>query len=511
MAELFEKYKKEIIAFWEKLNKSKKLMLIALIVTMTFFFGYLIIRGSSSNYQALYRDLTAADAGAVVDILEEQNVSYQIESNGSTILVPEAELYPLRLELANQGLPNQGVVGFEIFNSSEFGSTEFEREVNYYRALGGELSRSIQSISGISFARVQISPPEQSLFLAEEKAASASVILDLERGFNIDNNQVQAIQNLVASGVQDLAVAEVTIVDTSGALLSANSSSDEWGSSSDHFALSREFENSLENDLSVLLNRVLGPDNFVVKVNADLNFDQLESESTTFTPVVDDEGIIRSQEVTSQSQSGGMTGGTPGTDSNIPQYQAVEGQESSSESQSSITNYEINQRIERQVYAPGELQRLSVSVIVDEETDQQTIDQIRGAVSAAVAYDEGRGDELNVSAIRFDRSLERAVEEARVAQEESQRRENYIYGGLIIFILVITAGLITFLYRKRSAQPQKGTQVDLRAADEEAEEALFQKDAEAEKTAKIKRELENMVHADPESAAKLLRGWLAED
>lgn len=513
MADFLKRYQEQIKKLWSELNSSLKIVVVIVVVFMSAFFGYLIIRGTSANYQPLFTELSTSDAAGVVEIIEENNIDYQLTGGGSTILVPENEIHRLRLEAANQGFPTQGVVGFEIFDSSDFGTTEFEREVNYYRALGGELSRSIQTMDGISFAKVQISPAEQSLFLAEEKSAGASVILELERGFNLSSGQVQAIQNLVAGGVQDLPLEEVTIVDTRGNLLSQNSSEDNWASSSGNFAIKHQFEESLIKDLNLMLTRVLGPDNFVVRVNAELDFDQRQAESKIYTPVTDEDGIIRSEEVNTENQQGTAgAAGVPGTDANIPQYQAADtAQGDSYESESRITNYEINERIEQHVYAPGDVKRLSVSLLVDQNTDEDSLIQIREAVAAAIGFDEERGDTINVSAINFDRSLEAAAEEARAAQEAAERREFYIYGGLILLILILTSALIIYLYRKRGLLVDKGSQLDVSVEEDEEEELLFKANPEQKKQAQLKKELENIVHSDPESAAKLIRSWLVDE
>jgi len=512
MAEFFAKYKEEIQNTWQKLNKGVQILIIVMTIVMAGVFGYLIFQGTSNSYQPLFTNLTTEDTAAIVERLDENNVDYQLGGNGNTILVPESEIYRLRLDMASAGLPDQGVVGFEIFNSSDFGTTEFERRVNYYRALGGELSRSIQSISGIEFARVQITPPEESLFAAEEKAATASVMVKLNPGYNMEADQVSAVQNLVASGVQDLPLAEVTIVDTNGNLLSqpTNSSDGQW-SDPQNFAMQMEFESALKNDLNSLLTKVLGPNNFAVQVNANLNFDQRQAESKTYTPVVDDSGIVRSEEMNTETQENGVTGGAPGTDANIPQYQGEGAAEGSSyERENTITNYEINERIEQHVYAPGEVERLSVSVMIDQGTDEETIDQIRNAIAAAIGYNEERGDVLNISSIAFDDSLENAAQEAIAAQEAAERRQMYIYGGLILLVLILTSALIIYLYRKKPAA-ERGSQVDLSVEEDEEEIDLFEPDADQRKRAKVKNELENMIHSDPENAAKLIRSWLVDE
>lgn len=512
MAEFLAKYKEEIQNTWQKLNKNIQILIIVLTVLMAGAFGYLIFRGTSTNYQPLFTNLSTDDTAAIVERLDENNVDYQLGGNGNTVLVPESEIYRLRLDMASAGLPDQGVVGFEIFDNSEFGTTEFERRVNYYRALGGELSRSIQSISGIEFSRVQITPPEESLFLDEEKSATASVMVKLEPGYNMSTERVNAVQNLVASGVQDLPLAEVTVVDTNGNLLSQPSGSDNnQRSDPQNFAMQQEFESALKNDLNSLLTKVLGPNNFAIQVNANLNFDQRQAESKTYSPVVDESGIVRSEEINSESQENGVSGGAPGTDANIPQYQGEDtGENSSYERENTITNYEINERIEQHVYAPGEVQRLSVSVIIDQETEEETIDQIRNAVSAAIGYDEQRGDILNISSMAFDDSLEQAAQEAMLAEEEAARRQMYIYGGLILLVLLLTSALIIYLYRKKPAA-DRGSKVDLSVEEDEEEINLFEPDADQRKRAKVKNELENMIHSDPENAAKLIRSWLIDE
>ena len=513
MAEIFAKYKEEFSTLWEKLNKRIQLLIIVLTVLMTLAFAYLIFSGSSVNYQPLYADLTTSDSAAIVARLDENNVDYKLGGQGNTILVPEAEIYRLRLDLAAAGLPDQGIVGFEIFDESNFGTTEFERKVNYYRALGGELGRSIQSISGISYSRVQITPPQESLFLSEEKSATASVLVELEPGFRMSQNQIEAIRNLVSSGVQNLPLTEVTIVDTNGNLLSNNNSELNQGVDPQNFVFQKEFEESLKNDLSSLLSRVLGPNNFAVEIYANLNFDQRQAESKTYSPVVDENGIVRSEEIINESQQGSQgAGGVPGTDANIPQYQAEGGNESSSyDHENRITNYEINERLEQHVYAPGKVEKLSVSVMVDQSTDEETIAQIRSAVAAAIGYDQERGDLLNVTAINFDNSLKEEAQAAKESLAAEEKRKMYIYAALIIFVLIVSAALIIYLYRRRQSQVATGGNVDLSVEDDEAEMSLFEPNQEQKKNAHMKQELEQMIHSDPENAAKLLRSWLMDE
>jgi len=262
------------------------------------------------------------------------------------------------------------------------------------------------------------------------------------------------------------------------------------------------------------LTRVLGPNNFAVEVYADLNFDQRQAESKTYTPVVDENGIVRSEEVSTSSQQGAQGAqGVPGTDANIPQYQAGDDAGAASyESEDRITNYEINERIEQHVYAPGDVKKLSVSVMVDQTVDEERLDQIRSAVAAAIGYDQDRGDVLNIAAVNFDNSLQQEAEAARANQAAAERRRMYIYGALIALVLLISAGLIIYLVRRNGMQTQPGANLDMSVEDDEDElESLFKPDREQKKDAHMKRELEQMIHSDPENAAKLIRSWLLDE
>src|SRR6056297_2989297 len=292
-------YIQNIKELWGNLDNKAKIMIGAGTVLMLVVFGYLIVSGDSTVYTPLYTDVVQEDAGKIVNSLKEKNIPYRLTNNGSTIEVPEAQVHQARIDLASEGLPHQGVVGFEIFDQSNFGTTDFERKVNYYRAIGGELSRSIRVMRGVDYAKVQITAPKDSIYLDEERSASASVLIQLDSGYRMNSAQISSITNLVASSVQDMSPSNVTVIDTSGNLLSAESNGNNMNSqiSQENMEVQNNFEQGLEEDLKRLLTKVLGPDNFSVNVSAKLNFDQREVESKTYTPVADGEGIIRSEEV----------------------------------------------------------------------------------------------------------------------------------------------------------------------------------------------------------------------
>ncbi|MFW5999114.1 MAG: flagellar basal-body MS-ring/collar protein FliF [Halanaerobiaceae bacterium] len=520
MAEWIRQYFDQLYSLWDNLDRKAKVIIAASLVSVLFALGFLIFSGRGSEYQPLFNQLNSRDAGEIVDVLEEEEVPHQLSNDGSTIEVPSEDVHRTRLMVAGEGLPAQGVVGFEIFDESQFGTTDFERRVNFYRAIGGELSRSIQNMGPVEYSRVQISPPEESLFSQEEKAAEASVLLQLRSGYELEKSQVKAIRNLVASSVQDLRAKDVTVVDSGGNLLSAglDEDEDEQFSSTNQFEVQRSFEQGLKEDLETMLSRVLGPENFSIQINARLNFDEREVETESYSPEEDDEGIARSRQEKTESyrDSDAEEGGAPGTESNIPQYQEDEEQEleDGEYTKSDITtNYEIDKKIEKQAYAPGELQRLSVSVIVSDSVSGDDREVLEDSVQAAVGYSEDRGDRISVTSMEFDDSLEQEIEAARSASEEAQMRKNYLYGGLIAFVALVLAGTILFLSRRSSGEEEeRGREVDMVVEGEQAEETTGPALSEEEKKRmELKEKLQKQISEQPEEVAQLVKSWLMEE
>src|SRR5690554_963442 len=254
MSDWLKDYIEQIKEIWSKLNKRTKIIIAisALVLITSFIF---IIFSSGPEYQVLFNQLDPVDANAIIEELEGQGIDYQLRDAGRTILVPANLVYKTRLNMAGQGLPTQGVVGFEIFNQNSFGATDFERNVNYYRALNGELSRSIQALDAVEYARVQITAPRESLFIEEEKSAEASVLLKLIPDYNISREQIKSIAKLVSSAVPGLEPENVTIVDTAGNLLSDLLKEDEMQGfnqrlTMSQFELQTQLSNQIRNDLT---------------------------------------------------------------------------------------------------------------------------------------------------------------------------------------------------------------------------------------------------------------------
>ena len=506
--------KEQLLQFWD--NFSKKAKIIISVSTIVAFLGLLILVNWASrpDYTVLFNNLSSEDAGNIVNRLQEQQVDYKIQNNGSAILVPRDRVHQLRLDLASNGLPSGGVTGFEIFDQTQIGSTDFEQRVNYYRALSGELTRTVRQMENVNYAKVQVTPSQDSIYSEQRQPAKASVMLQLSQYQQLSTSQIRSITNLVASSVETLNPQNVTVVDTAGNLLSAQleNQGSEGDNLSNQLEIQNQLESTMEEDLNVMLTKVLGLNNFVVKVNANLNFNQRNVTSEEYEPVVDDQGVVRSRQTQEESQQGTTTSpeGVPGTTSNIPQYQESSQQQQQSQSQEEIVNYEINKEVEEFVKAQGNVERLSVSVMVNEELAEEQQEQIRQAVATAVGYNQGRGDQISVIGMQFDDSLEESTTQAQ--QQLAAQNQQRLY--LIIGAIVAALALGYFLYRrsKSGAEQEAAEEIDYTVDDSGSEQAATTELSEEEQAKReMRQELQKLAEEQPEEIAELVRSWISEE
>ena len=337
----------------------------------------------------LFSDLTAEDANAALQELAKRDVSADLTNGGTTIMVPASQVHRLRVELAAKGVGTSGIVGFEIFDQSHYGMTETDYEVKRQRALQGELTKTIESLAGVEAARVHLVMPKSSMFRALATQPTASVVLTLSRTQPVGAAQVAGIQSLVAGSVEGLNADNVTVLDQAGRALSQNYADEGFAANDRQLELKKEVEDYLTDKAQTILSSVLGDGRSHVRVDATLNFEQIESERTVFDP---DGQVIRSEERNESSDP--ATGGSTG---------------------SSLTNYEINQTVERIVGETGGVKMLSVAVSVDgnyvagpdggapvyQPLEQQQLEDIGRLVQSAVGIDASRGDRIEVVNLQF--------------------------------------------------------------------------------------------------------------
>jgi flagellar M-ring protein FliF len=310
-------------SFWSGLSQTQRAAIYTLGVLGVGLLALFVLWAKNPAYSVAYSGLSEQNAGAVVAKLKELNIPYKLETPG-TILVPSEQVQDVRLQMAMAKLPDSGGVGYELFDQTNFGLTDFAQRVNYQRALEGELSRTIGKIEGVESARVHIVIPEQSLFSEAKKDTTASVVLQLRPGVKLAKAQMQGISRLVAGSVEGLKEGNLTVVDTRGNTLSVAADAD--GLDSDVFQTradaQRALEASLESNIRSLLDKTLGPNKTAVQVRATLDWDKVEQANETYSP----DGLqpqVRSQHKLLEDYPGGSRvagGGIPGVGSNVPTY-----------------------------------------------------------------------------------------------------------------------------------------------------------------------------------------------
>lgn len=539
---------------WDRLTPTRKVALAAVVVAAVVALILLVTWSSTPEYQVAFTDLKAKDGAAVVQYLKDNNISYKISDGGKTVMVPADQVYEVRLALAADGLPAQGTVGFELFDTINIGMTDFIQQVDYQRALEGELARTISSMTPIQSARVHIVIPKPTLFAEEQKPTTASVVVELKPGEKLSREQVRAISHLVSSAVEGLVPENLAILDTGGRVLSegaATTASAPVALSASQLEVKRAFERDMESRIQAMLETVVGPGRAIVGVTADMNWDQVQTDNEIYKPT-DEGNALRSSQVITEAYtgSGAVPGGIPGTASNIPSaapsYQTTTTGETGNSylRNETVSNYEVSKSLSRVVAATGQLKRLSISVMVDNITDTTTLEAIQPAVVAAAGIDFDRGDVITVSNVAFDRTY---YAEQRSAVEAAQQRD---------FILklaqwaAVAVALVALFFAARGIQralrpapaaveiagkalPAESVPEDVRAAllkqmerlGSAAEEDLTQLpsvktigpptfDAEAQaaaERAQMIRQLQLMAKNRPQTMAQIIQFWLAED
>ncbi|OGP72443.1 MAG: flagellar M-ring protein FliF [Deltaproteobacteria bacterium RBG_13_60_28] len=385
------------------------------------FWGFI---GVSSDYGVLFSNLAQDDAAAITGKLKGKKVAYRLEGGGGTILVPRSEVYELRLYLASEGMPRGGGVGFELFDRQGLGTTDFVQRLNYQRALQGELARTISGIPEVAEARVHIVTPKESLFVEDQKKATAAVAVKLRQGRGLSPAQIDGIVNLVSSAVPDLHPSQVTVVDLNGRILSKPQDVlTPGGLSTAQMTFQRQAEESLERKVQSLFDQILGSRKSIVRVSADLDFQKIDIREESFTP---NKELVRSEQKTMERSSRGQeAAGTPegrfdlskgtitapppgkGPPPLSPPVAAAPTGPSGTERQSELKNYEINRVLRQVVDQPGKIKRLSVAVVVDgvykgkgnafSPRPPEEMRQFAGLAKKAIGYSSERGDQFEIS------------------------------------------------------------------------------------------------------------------
>lgn len=506
-------------SFWVGAPPRLKAFIIIGLVGAISFLVFFISLGSRVNYDVLFSNLSPQDASAITSKLKEMGETYKLAEGGTAILVPKDKVYELRLILAGQNLPTGGGVGFEIFDRTSLGTTDFVERINYQRALQGELARTISSLANVEYARVHIVLPRERLYAAESVPPQAGVILKLKPGAVINKGEIVAIARLVASSVEGLKPEQVTIVDTNGNLLSRGIFEGEEDTlkveESFYLEVKDKLERTIEDRIQTMLTGILGPSKAIVRASVDLDLTQLKTSSEIFSPVVEGSGIVKKEQRSKESYEGqGFTGGIPGVSSNIPGYEGVTATPSASSYDKQQVNieYEVNRQVQEVLEKPGKIKRLSVAVVVDKNLTTQEQAAIRDIASAAGGIDIDRGDTLTVQGIPFDRTYYEKETAAMEAEAERQRKQEII--RLVIIIIGLIVG-ITIIWNiiKTLIKPVK--RMEEIVLPEEVPAPVLEKvpqfSPEEQRRREITDEVLTLAKRDPQSFVKLLRSWMREE
>jgi flagellar M-ring protein FliF len=377
-----------LISLWSGLGRGARVGLIcgiAAILAATTAIAYSVLK---VDYEVLFASLSPADAAAMVHELEQMKVPYKLEGGGSSILVDRSAVHQIRLKLMGKELPLHGTVGFELFNNSDFGMTEFAQRVNYQRALQGELTRTILSLAEVESVRVHLAFPEEGLFKREKGHAKASITLALHQGKVLRREQVRGIQRLVAAAIPGIESRDVTLVNERGIALTPGDDEGISSASSQRLELKREIEQHLAQKAGSLMDKAFGPGQAMVSVDVTLDLNQVRTTTedvTTPTPAAGESptGVVIRERETSHAAGvavAGVDDAAGGTS-----HREVE--------------YQVGRRVEQVVSSPGAISRLYAVAVVRSPLSAQQVEQIRSLVGGAVGATAERGDAVSVQSL----------------------------------------------------------------------------------------------------------------
>lgn len=519
--------------FLRRLSLGQKLAISAVVIGGVGMFTGIAFWAGQPDYTLLFGNLDAGDANKVVEALQAEGTKYEIKGGGSAIYVPRENVYELRLRFAGEGLVSEGPVGYELFDRGTLGMTDFMQKLNLKRALEGELARTITNVRQVEVARVHLVMPERSAFRETQAEPSASVVLKLGSG-NLAPEQIEAITQLVAGAVENLASSDVTILDTRGNLLSnPNSGDDNAMVTSTQLRYQNAVEENLAEKGQSMLDQIVGPGNAIVRVSATVDFSRTISESNLIDP---ESATVIAEE-------------------KMDQTDGVEN------ANSSIRNYELSRTTQRSESGSGQISYLTVSVILnarrtvadDAEADagemqavayeENDITEMEALVKNAVGFQPERGDRFAIHQTSFDTSVDERIASEISEQQDNQQMQVYLRYGLMALALLAALFLLRSATRKigdngdspmyiggpmnakgLKGSPQRGGNINQLVAhdddDDEMDVAVddfYTSKLSTEAKARLKakhlmfEEIKTEVIKQPDGTAELLRAWMHED
>lgn len=489
---------RKLSQFWQRLNPNQRLLFGTLGMAFVILVVSLAAWSGRPHYATLFANLDPGDGSSIVDQLRTRKIPYKVEDGGRTILVPEPKVYETRLLLAGNGLPGSGS-GYEILDSNKLGWTDFVQKLQYRRALEGEIARSIQTLEEVQSARIHLVQPEPSLFVENEKPATASVVLRLKSGTRLSPGHVQGIVHLVSSAVEGLQPENVTLIDTRGNLLSAPQADAALGGTADQITIQRGLEEQLTNKVQSLLEAVLGPGKSVVRISAEMDFRVAERTVESFDA---ENPVVRSEESRTETAADG------------------------GKSESATTNYEISRTLETMKVPSGTIKRLTASVFVDgtyralpkgekeyAARSPEEMQKFDGIIRNALGFDATRGDRLTVENVAFDTSV---LDQEKKEMEKSDRMRllvsvgsRVVTGAIVLFLFL---ALLRAMKRMRPADGPRGAvghSFDRTVGG--GVMPILPEKMEDPRAELIQQRIQELSRTSPDGLGRLLRSWLHEE
>ncbi len=550
----------QLTRIWNSLSTPQRISLIAVpAILCAIAFGLLRWK-HESDFRPLYTSLAVEDAAAVTQKIREAGIEYRLDETGSAVLVPVSRLPEARLALAGAGLPHTGRIGFELFDRANLGASDFAEQVNYRRALEGELERTVATLSEIEQARIHLTFAKESVFLDARQPAKATVVLRLKRASRIQTSNVTAIANLVASAVDGLAPESVAIVDGDGHLLNRPSPSEdpEAKLAEANLDYRHQIESEMLAKINASLEPLLGAGRFRAGLNAECDFTTTEENDEAFDSTKS--AILQSQ-TTEESTTGTASGGTPGTAANLPQA-AVRSTPGTSGivRKTSNTSYQPGKTVRHTISPKGTVRRISTAVLIDQNVQWEGIgikshkkfvppaaDVIKGVrdiIASITGFNEQRGDQITVETVPFESTMAAEPPPAAPASKPASSFDfkQPLVIGVAAVALLLAIGMVFLLKRRpvssrvavsgaaalpasaaveqglSAPPPESHGDLEQQMADNQAEQAQIEAEAigriklpaNTRKTEVLVKHIREAVQKDPLNAANVLRTWVSD-